>query len=305
MAGSVPWRAVGRSSLGRSALPSCHAMPCHAQPPHLACHAPCSPAGGGGRHRAPAAQVGCVGGMGRWARKWKRHHAGGRHSVHLACHAGPFAGRLALSMCTCQFHPFRVRSPHEGKVSSSHCSPSPSPLHSPEDVGEAPVKPGPEPSGGPAGEPSVAAPAEAPPRAAQAAPSASHGSSTEQQPAAMVYERAPPPPGAGEKPAETVLSDLGLAGMVARLAQERQAKHAAAAASFDEAVRQAVQAREGGEAAASEPGAAGEPIAPAGIGPASQPAVPAPPPAMPAATGACDMQRHSTSASQPLPSAFL
>lgn len=39
--------------------------------------------------------------------------------------------------------------------------------------------------------------------------------------------RAPAPPGAGEKPAETVLVDLGLAGQVALLVQQRAARQAA------------------------------------------------------------------------------
>lgn len=45
----------------------------------------------------------------------------------------------------------------------------------------------------------------------------------------------PPPPGAGAKPGERVLVDLGLAGQVARLAQQRAAAASAAATAAEAA----------------------------------------------------------------------
>ena len=101
----------------------------------------------------------------------------------------------------------------------------------------------------------------------------------------VVYERPSPPPGAGEKPAETVLSDLGLAGTVARLARERQAGQAAAAAKFDAEVQQVMEARQAGTAGT---------VGTAAVEGAAEAAeeLPAPAPAVPA-TGACSSRSSS------------
>ena len=104
----------------------------------------------------------------------------------------------------------------------------------------------------------------------------------------MVYERPSPPPGAGEKPAETVLSDLGLAGTVARLARERQARQAAAAANSDAEVQQVMEARQAGTA-----GTAGT-AAVEGAAEAAAEELPAPAPAVPA-TGTCSSSSSSSS----------